>query len=157
MTFFKWLLAFFSPRKALVPIIEPVVAPPPPHPQPKPVQVEEVKYHWDTPVLARHSIRVLCDEMGMSVDDKNIFCATMGAESGWKSIRSLKPNFDGTYDWGICQINTKYWIGEGKTFPSTDYVLSHPEACVRWAIKQWMAGHRNYWYGYSSGHFAKFL
>ena len=115
------------------------------------------KYDWDTPILARHSVRVICDEMGMSVDNKNIFCAVMGAESGWNPKAVGKPNKNGTIDYGICQINSYYWIGEGKPFPSKEYVLSHPEECVRWAIKQWKAGHRSYWWAYTNGSFAKYL
>ena len=96
-------------------------------------------------------------EMGMSVDNKNLFCATMGAESGWNVKAIGKPNKDGSRDYGICQINSYYWIGEGKPFPSTDYVLNNPEDCVRWAIKQWKAGHRSYWWAYTNGSYVKFL
>lgn len=30
------------------------------------------------------------------------------AESGWQSKRANGANFDGSFDWGICQVNDKY-------------------------------------------------
>lgn len=110
-----------------------------------------VGYLWDTPTAAKHSVRVICDESGLSVADKNDLCATVGAESGWNPKAVGKPNSNGTRDWGICQINDGLWIGTGKEFISTDYVCDHPEVCIRWMCKQWKAGHRNWWMGYKSG------
>ena len=114
-------------------------------------------YLWDTQMNARHSVRVVCDEEKLIVDDKNDLCATIGGESGWKSIRSKKKNFDGTYDWGIVQINEKYWIGEGKLYPNTEYVLNNPEICVRWMIKQWKSGNKDWWYAWKNKSYKKYL
>ncbi len=114
-------------------------------------------YFWDTPVNARHSVRVICDEEGLTVEQKNTMCATIGGESGWHVDAIGKPNFDGSCDYGICQINTKYWIGQGKQFPTTDYVLTHPEECVRWMCKQWKMGYRNWWYSYKNGRYLQFM
>jgi hypothetical protein len=111
---------------------------------------------WSSPILARHSVRVICDEEGLLVKDKNDLCATVGAESGWNPNAIGKPNFDGTRDYGICQINTKYWIGTGKKFPSTDFVLTHPSECIRWMCEQWKAGHQDWWYGWKTGNYKNF-
>lgn len=133
--------------------------------EPKPTEVynevkeaiKPMKYNWSTQEKARHSVRVICDEEGLTVKDKNDLCGTVGGESGWKSIRSKNKNFDGTYDWGIAQINEKYWIGEGKLFPTTQYVLDNPEICVRWMCKQWKAGKKNWWYAYKNGSYRKYM
>ncbi len=122
-----------------------------PHPAPLP------KYQWITSEQARHSVRVICDEEGLTTEEKNTLCATVGGESEWMPGAIGKPNSDGTRDYGICQVNTHYWIGPGKIFPSTDYVLTHPEECIRWMCKQWKMGHRNWWVAYKNGRYKQFL
>jgi hypothetical protein len=143
--------------EAPTPIAAPIVAPEPSQPQPAPIAEPVDKYDWDTPVLARHSVRVICDEEGLSTKDKNDLCATIGAESGWKPRAIGAVNFDGTKDYGIVQINPKYWIGPGKRFPSTEYVLANPEECVRWMCREWKKGNKNWWYGYKNGSYKKYL
>lgn len=118
---------------------------------------EPPKYDWDTPVLARHSVRVIADEEGLTVEQKNTLCATVGAESGWKPDAIGKKNSNGTRDWGICQINDALWIGEGKDFPTTAYVLANPEACIRWMCKWWKKGKRTWWIAYKNGSYKKYL
>lgn len=115
------------------------------------------KYDWDTPILARHSTRVICDEESLTLEQKNTLCATVGAESGWKPNAIGKPNTNGSRDWGIVQVNDKLWVGEGKAFPTTAYVLANPEECVRWMCTQWKAGHRNWWMGYTSNNYKAYL
>lgn len=112
---------------------------------------------WDTPQNARHSVRVICDEEGLTWEQKNTLCATVGAESGWRPGAIGKPNVDGTRDYGIAQINSYWWIGEGKQFPSTEYVLENPAACIRWMCKQWKLGHRNWWVAYKNGSYKRYL
>src|SRR4051812_940500 len=41
----------------------------------------EYKYQWGTKEDIRHSIRVICDEMGMTFEQKNTMCATIYGES----------------------------------------------------------------------------
>lgn len=122
---------------------------------PKPPVVEP-KYDWSTPTTSKKSVRIICDEEGLTLKEKNELCATVGAESGWKKDAIGKPNFDGTRDYGIVQVNEKYWIGEGKLFPSKEYVLQNPEACVRWMCKEWRKN-KNWWYAYKNGSYKKFL
>ena len=125
---------------------------------------------WDTVEHARHSVRVICDEEGLTVQDKNDLCATVGAESGWQSYylsgpkKGLPVKFENkkgdlvwSTDWGICQINTYYHIGLGKTFPDYQYVLDNPELCIRWMCKQWKAGHADWWIAYKTQAYKKFL
>lgn len=120
-------------------------------------KVPELKYKWLTPSLAKHSVRVIADEEGLTVEQKNTLCATVGAESGWIPSAVGKPNSNGSRDWGICQINDRLWIGEGKAFSSTDYVLSNPEKCIRWMCGWWKKGKRNWWIAYKNESYKKFL
>lgn len=127
---------------------------------PKLTQVESftTKYKWDSPEEARHSVRVICDEEKLTIKDKNDLCATVGAESGWKPRqKSLKPNFDGTHDHGIIQLNEKYWIGKNKLYPNIEAVYNDPEGCIRWMCQQWKAGNKNWWYAYKNGSYKKYF
>ena len=112
---------------------------------------------WDTKANTRHSVRVICDEEGLTVEQKNTLCATVGAESGWLPKAIGKPNSNGTRDWGICQINDALWIGKGKAFESTDYVLNIPEKCIRWMCHWWKKGKRNWWIAYKNSSYKAYL
>ncbi len=129
----------------------------PPHYDPKPVPPVKTVFLWNTPDRARHSVRVICDEEGLTTEEKNTLCATVGGESGWIPEAVGPLNKDGTRDYGICQINSHYWIGPGKFFPTTDYVIDNPEACIRWMCKQWKMGYRNWWIAYKNSRYKSFL
>lgn len=125
----------------------PIVVVPPPVPE----------LLWDTPTNVRHSIRVMCDDAGLSVGSKNIICATIQAESEFNTKAVGKPNSNGTRDWGICQINDRLWIGPGKVFASTDQVLNEPELSVKFMINQYKRGNIRWWMAFVNGSYKKFL
>lgn len=132
--------------------------------EPKPTEVyNEVKetlmekYDWSTQEKARHSVRVICDEEGLSVKDKNDLCGTVGGESGWNPRAIGKPNKNGSRDYGIVQLNDHFWIGEGKLYPNIEAVYNDPEGCIRWMCKQWKAGNKNWWYAYKNGSYRNYL
>jgi hypothetical protein len=110
---------------------------------------------WDTPQQAFHSVRVICDEMGLNLEQKNEICYTINGESEFHIKAVGKPNKNGTRDWGICQFNDgaikgiQIWIGKGATFKDTDEVLNNPEKCVRTMINTYKAGHIGWWYGHA--------
>lgn len=134
-------------------IPEPVVVSPEPVPS-------APKFLWDTKANVKHSIRVICDEMGMTYEQKDTMCATIQGESGFLLTAKNENKRNGitvSTDWGLCQINDYYHIGEGKSFPSVDYVVNNPEAVVRWMGQQWLAGRRNWWIAYKSGAYRKYL
>ena len=87
----------------------------------------------------RHSIRVMCDNAGLTFDAKNILTTCIYQESRFNPKAIGSVNHDGTRDWGLCQYNdghnpqtgAPYWIGKGATFASTDDVLNDPEKNVR--------------------------
>lgn len=114
-------------------------------------------YEWDTQEKARHSVRVICDEEGLTVGQKNELCGTVGGESNWKPRATGKPNKNGSRDYGIVQLNDHFWIGEGKLYPNIEAVYNDPEGCIRWMCKQWKAGKKNWWYAYKNGSYKQYL
>ena len=129
---------------------------------------------WDTPAHAYHSVRVLCDQMGLSLEHcvnvdgvmyqpKDIICATIWGESEFINsydVTNENVNSKGlivSRDYGICQINDKYHIGEGLDFPSVDYVLNNPDKAVIWMINRYLEGHINWWCCYKFGRYKLFL
>lgn len=130
----------------------------------------EAKYDWSTPQKAKHSVRVICDEEGLTVQQKNQLCATVGAESGWQSYyvtgpkkgqpvinQNTKNGKIWSTDYGICQVNDFYNIGPGKPFSSVQFVLANPEACIRWMCREWKTGHSSKWNAFTSGLYRDYL
>lgn len=121
----------------------------------------KVEYLWDTAINSRHSIRVICDEEGLSVADKNIITACIQQESQFNNAAiNNNKNAAGeitSSDWGICQINDYFQMGKGKPFPSVQYVIDNPEKAVRWMVGMMKAGKLNLWSSYSTGAYKKWL
>lgn len=168
MNFWKTLWQMFLEgwkAWALHPIDETISVIPPTMPPEAPttptVPPEAPTYLWTTPAQAKHSTRVLCDEAGLSLKDKNTVCAVIMAESEfYNSARNENKNSKGivtSTDWGICQINDRYHIGPKGDFPSVLYVLNNPEHVVRWMIDMYKRGHINWWSAYQNGSYKRFL
>lgn len=174
----SWLLSLFQPVTPPIPVSVPkpaadaVFEPSKPTPKPVPVTVPESEVlKWDTVANARKSVRIICDQEGLTVTQKNELCATVGAESGWQSyylsgkkkgqpVKLENKGKDGkvwSTDWGIMQCNDWYHIGKGKSFPSVAYVLDNPEACIRWMARNWKAGRAHWWIAYKSGLYKQYL
>lgn len=161
----QWLKALFIQKT--IPVVSTPVIPLIPQPmsiQPVPTPVPETpKYLWDTPQHAYHSTRLICDEMNLSVAEKNLICSCIYQESEFHKGAIGKPNHDGTIDYGLCQYNNgtlrgiPLWIGPGAAFRDINEVLSDPEKGVRIMIKTYQAGHLNWWASYSTGANKKWL
>lgn len=126
-----------------------------------PVVPPEGTLLWDTPQHAFHSTRVLCDELGLNYDQRDELCATIYGESEFDNRAVCKNrNTQGevtSIDVGICQWNSYWHCGDGKTFPSTDYVVANPEKAVRKMIAFYKNGQINLWVAHKSGRYAQFL
>lgn len=150
----------------------------PSDPKPIPVSASEDSepvsaYKFDTPQNARHSVRLICDEMlplkrtvlvnGRYYLPKDVICACIEQESQFRnSAKNYNRNAAGkitSTDWGICQINdTPGWhIGPGLAFPSVEYVVAHPEEAVRYMIRMFKAGKLSLWVSYKSGAYERYL
>lgn len=137
------------------------IAPNVPIESPKtPVKVPET-LDWSNPISAKHAVRVTCDRQGLSLINKNIISACIEEESNFDNNAIChNKNTEGivtSSDWGIVQCNDHYHIGEGKDFPSVDYVLANPEKMVLWMINMFKVGKLNMWVSYSSGAYKKHL
>lgn len=123
------------------------------------------KYFWDTPADARHSARVICDEEGLNLKQKNDVTACIQEESRFNPKAIGKINKDGTQDFGIVQMNNgknkngvPYWIGKGCLFESVDEVLNNPERGVRFMARETKKyGYPKWWSSWTTGAYKKWL
>lgn len=129
------------------------------NPQPVPAPAPSA-HKWDTVADARHSVRVICDEMGLTLQEKNIITAVIQAESGFKNTAKLENKKNGvtwSTDWGICQINDYYHVGDGKKWASVKQILDNPDKAVKWMIQMYKQGQLKMWVAYSSGSYKRYL
>jgi hypothetical protein len=139
---------------------EPATEPQPQQPTP-PTPPPVSPYLWATYDQRVHSVRVLCDEAGLTWAEKAEICATIEAESEFNTTVEQK-NYDKrgihwSSDWGICQINDWYNIGPGKPFKTVDEVLQFPERSVRFMIDCCKQGHIDWWIAHKLGRYEKYL
>lgn len=117
---------------------------------------------WDTLEGAHHNVRALCDLEGLTYRDKQILTACVKVESNFDP-KAIHYNRDTNYkllstDFGIVQINDYWHIGAGKDFPTAEYVILHPEECVRFMCKYFKRnGHLNAWVAYTTGAYQRWL
>ena len=105
------------------------------------------KYLWDTKENARHSVRIICDEEGLTLKQKNEITETINCESGFKT-NAVNKNTNGTSDYGIIQANSYWYIGEGKPIPSIEVALNDPTFCVRIMARAFKNGRAKDWICY---------
>jgi len=127
-------------------------------PEIKMTEIQEVsKYLWDTKENIKHSVRVICDEEGLDLEQKNTMCATIQAESGFNlKAKNLNKNSKGVVtstDWGLCQWNDKYHSSE----ITPDESVNNPEKAVRLMCAYWKRGQRDLWIAYKNGSYKKYL
>lgn len=127
------------------------IEPQPLDPEPIPLPLPEVpKYLWDTPEAARHSLRLICDEEGLTVEQKNLMSQVVHCESGYK-IHATHPNlYDGrvvSTDFGICQWNDYYHDKE----ITPEEAMTNPEKAIRLMCTYVKEGLIKQWVCYSSG------
>lgn len=127
----------------------PPTAPPPP------------RYDFSDYKTSRHSVRVICDEEGLSVYNKEVICACIEQESHFDNKQEGKNlNEDGSLsstDWGLCQINDYWQIGPNKPFPNPQFVVDNPEKAVRFMVKMMKAGKLSLWSSYKYDHYLKYM
>ena len=138
--------------------------PPPAPPLPKVTETTpravlnpQAPYDWSSPAAARHSCRVIMDEYNLRWSEKDLLCAVIQGESGFDIHAVGKPNYDGSQDYGIVQMNSKFWIGEGKLFKNPQEVFDDPPKSVRFMVDSYKEGHLKWWIAYKNGSYKKFL
>lgn len=121
-----------------------------------PEVVEVPKYLWDTPENARHSVRLICDEEGLTWQQKEDMSSTVHCESGYLT-GIIHPNLDkngklSTTDYGICQWNDWWhWIKNNIHEISPDEALHNPEKAVRLMCQYVKWGLLTQWVCFESG------
>lgn len=154
-TLFSLIIEFFS-KKELPPIIPNVAPTLPDAPIAPNIPVEVApKYLWDTKENARHSVRLICGEAGLDLKQKDLICQVIHCESGF-SIHAKKVNTNAqghavSTDYGICQMNSYWYIGANRPIKSIDEAINNPEKCVRVMIQRFKEGGLKDWVCYSSG------
>jgi hypothetical protein len=103
--------------------------------------------NWEVVSDAKKLVKQMCIDEGLSDTDTKELMKTIQCESGFKT-KAINKNKGGSVDYGIVQINDYYWIGKGKRFPSSEYVLNNPKDSVMFMIEQWKRGRKNYWVCY---------
>ena len=88
---------------------------------------------WATVQHARHNARVLMDAAGLNVHEKDLLCAVIMAESGFL-VHAINHNTNGSTDYGIVQMNTGYWIGQGKYFATVQEIYDNPGKSIQFMI-----------------------
>ena len=111
---------------------------------------------WDTVANTRHSCRVIMDTYGFLPKVKDLLCAVIMSESGM-NIRAINHNKNGSYDYGLVQVNSTYWVGKGKYFESEQEVYDHPEKSVKFLCDSYNEGKLNRWYGYTNKSYLRYM
>ena len=121
----------------------------------KTIDMPEIKekYKWDNPKDACHSFRVICDEVGLSVNEKNMLAKVLNCESGF-NVKAIHKNSDArkTTDYGICQYNDFYYADQ----ITPDESLNNPEMACRLFIDEYRAGRLKNWVCYKTGKYQNF-
>lgn len=125
------------------------------------IDPDSYTYPWDSQKHNWHNVRVICDKMGLTYNEKNVICACIYQES-WFTTEAVNRNRNKqgkimSTDWGIVQINDYWHIGKNKSFPSVDYVINNPDECVKWMVKMYLNGRLSMWVSYSSGAYVRWL
>jgi len=126
----------------------------PPNPSPTP---PPPKYNWSTKNAIRHSVRVICDEEGFTLEQKNTMYATIGAESNF-NLHAVNYNKNSagvitSTDRGLCQWNDRYHGSE----ITADEAFNNPEKAVKLMCSYWRRGQRNLWIAYKNGSYKRYL
>lgn len=171
MIFLSWLdslitslMAKFYPPMPEAPPVSPKTAPEPTIQVP--VAPSTVLASWGTQKGAWHLVRVQCDNAGLSLAEKNVICACIYQESQFYNyLPSGKPTLHenvvngvlASTDFGICQINDYWHVKKYPDFPSSQYILDHPEKAVQFMIDAYKHGTLKQWVSYSSNAFQTWL
>jgi hypothetical protein len=122
---------------------------------------------WDTPEHARYNVRKICDEEGLTFDQKTLLCSCVMQESGFDNTakgynRDKNGNITST-DHGVAQVNDYWHIGvwpngRKKTYPSVEYVVNNPELMIRWMAKTLKrTGKLQPWSSWTTGAYKKWM
>jgi hypothetical protein len=128
----------------------------PASPTPTPIPSPEPATPSPVPESLQDMARRVCREEGLSPTQTRELLATIHAESAWDP-KAINKNTNGTADYGLCQLNSYWYIGRDEEVKTPEEALANPEKCVRVMAKAWRNGRAIDWYGYRDGHYKKHL
>jgi hypothetical protein len=99
-------------------------------------------------------VRRICDEEGMTPVQKELIVAVIWAESGMDP-NAKNRNTDGTYDLGLIQANTYWYIYRMKLL--TEEEAMDPEKSVRVMCQRVKEGFITDWWAYRNGSYRRHL
>jgi len=100
-------------------------------------------------------VRNVCKDEGLSDKEADLIVAVIKCESGMNP-RAINKNPDGTYDYGLCQFNS-YWYIEKMKLITKEEALYNPEKAVRLMIKRYREGFLNDWVCYKTKKYLAYL
>lgn len=141
------------------PLPEPVLPTPLP---PAPAVDPDSLYPWDSSIdNNKHNVRALCDFAILTYVQKQLITALIEIESDFQNkhiggiLNGQPVKHDNvangqitSTDWGIVQINDYFHIGQGKDFPTVQYVMDNPLQTVQFMIRMFKAGKISMWSSY---------
>lgn len=114
------------------------------------LDVKTILPDWHNKEVARHNLRVICDQEGLTPDQKNLLSQVVHCESGYDVTATHANKKDGkvtSTDYGICQWND-YFHGKEIT---PEQALHDPEKAIRLMCKYVKAGQIKLWSCYALG------
>jgi hypothetical protein len=123
----------FVPPQPIVPIPDPIAPTTPPA---KPMLE-----------ISQEMVRRVCKEEGLTADMSERLYNTVDQESEF-STSAIHHNKDGTTDYGIAQLNSKWYIGPTQYIKTKEEALNNPEKCIHLMCKAFKQGRQRDWYGY---------
>jgi len=93
----------------------------------------------------------ICEQEGLTEQEATMLLAVIRCESGMNP-KAVNRNSDGSYDYGICQLNSYWYIHKMKLITKEE-ALNDIDKCVRLMIKRYREGFLKDWVCYKSGIF----
>lgn len=144
----KKVLALLQQQSNPAPIVEPEpIKEPEPMPEPETLQA-----------MARR----VCKEVGLTTEMTRHLMATIHGESGWNP-KARGRNYDKktkkllSTDWGLCQLNDKWYVGPKCEIKTPEEAIANPEKCVRVMAKAWKKGRAVDWRAYKYKSYLSFI
>jgi hypothetical protein len=98
----------------------------------------------------------VCREEKLSGQLTTELYATIGAESQFNT-HAMNSNTDGSTDYGICQLNSHWYIGPNMTVRTPGEALTDPEKCVRVMARAFRNGRADDWIAHRNGSYKAYL
>ena len=97
----------------------------------------------------------ICKKEGLSKERTDVMMAVISAESGWNPL-AIGKNRDGSYDYGIIQANS-YWYIEKMKLLTKREALCNPKKAMTVMARRIKMGRISDWSAYKNGSYKKFL